>query len=373
MKVRFYNFFLVTSFLPFLLVSSPLVAKKEYTKTFEETFSLSADGVVHLQNKYGSVNVYTWEQPQVNIKVTIRVNTSSDSKADEVFNRVTINFDNRSDFVSATTEIDSQKSFWNFLKSWWGDADLAIDYEVSMPASAGLELENQYGNCEIENLDGNAILDIKYGNFTLDQVAGELKVDLSYGNGVVAKANKTIADLAYGKLRINDANTIDIESKFSKVTVESANRITSESKYDGYDLGDIGDLYNEGKYDKFKIAKLEKLFIETDYTQVDIDELLLSVSAEMTYGGLSVHRIGNTLENVDIESRYTGVELALNNVPSYQLTAETKYCKVHEPNDLTVEKQISEGSHYYLQGYKGSRNGAVSINIDAEYGGVKLR
>ena len=361
------------SLLVFFVSLQALIAKQEYVRTYEQSYSLSADGKVDIENRYGQVQVKTWAKNEVSFKVSVRVNTASESKAESTFDRIKINFDKVGNVASAETEIDSKKSFWNILQRFWGDADLSIDYEVFMPETADLELENKYGDSEVASLNGHVTLDIKYGNFTLDHAAEDLLVNLGYGNGVVAQANRASVDLSYGKIRINDANTLDIDSKFSKVTVESANQIISDSKYDGYDLGDIGVFSNDGKYDNIKIDQLEELTIETSYTKVEVNELTIKAYGRFTYGGLQIDNVAASVEGIDVEGKYTGIEIDLAGLPQYRLQADTKYTKMHAPQGLEITKRMEENNETYVEGFRGSQNSPVRIRLTAHYGGLRLR
>ena len=349
------------------------IAKKEFVKTYEESYTLDKGGKVDLENIYGQIDIRTWSKNEVNIKVSIKVNTSSDSKAESTFERIKIAFGNSGGVVSAKTIIDSQKSFWNFLQRWWGDADLRINYEVNMPAFANLEVENKYGDLKAASVDGNVVLNIKYGNFTLDHAASDLIVDLGYGNGVVAKANQANVDLAYGKIRINDANEVVIDSKFSKVTIESANQITSESGYDGYDLGDVGIFINEGKYDNIKIQKVEELSVETKYTKVDVNELTISAFARLSYGGLTIDNVASSVTEIDAKGKYTGFEIDLGGLPNFQLEADTKYTKLYLPDGINTTKVIRENNEHYVEGFRGNNTTDVQVKLSAHYGGLRLR
>ena len=356
-----------------LLLVGTMMAKKEYVKTYEETYALESGGKVDLENRYGQIDIRTWSKNEVNIKVSIKVNTSSDSKAESTFERIKIAFDKSGKVVSASTVIDSQKSFWNFLQRWWGDADLSINYEVSMPATANLEVDNKYGDLKAPSLEGDVVLNVKYGNFTLDHAASDLLVDLGYGNGVVAKANNANVDLSYGKIRINDANEVIVNSKFSKVTIESANKVTSESGYDGYDLGDIGVFINDGKYDNIKIQKVEELTVDTKYTKVNVNELTISVYGRHGYGGLTIDNVASSVKEIDVKGKYTGFEIDLSGLPNYLIEADTRYTKLYLPEGINTTKVIRENNEHYVEGYKGNNATDVRVKLSAEYGGLRLR
>ncbi|MCB0685434.1 MAG: hypothetical protein KDC53_02880 [Saprospiraceae bacterium] len=358
-----------------LLVATTVAysAKSEYTKTITKTYTLDKDGKVNIENAHGHVNIKTWDKSEVYIKVVITVDASSERKAEEDFDRIDVDFTNDNRYVSAKTSIDNKKSTWWFIQSWWDDDDVTIDYEVSMPASADLELAHKYGDADLGDFTGDVEVNHKYGDLTINHVAGELRLDLSYGNASIAKANTSNIEIAYYKLRINDANKIVIDSKYSQVHVESANEIISESAYDGYHLGDIGTVTNEGKYDNFEVEKIESMKIVTKYTKINLENLMHQLNAEMSYGGLEIDRLHQSFSNIDITSRYAGLDIDVDDVPNFQFDVEGRYTGVNLPSDVHTTRDQRENNSTTVVGYRGSSNAKSEIRVRAEYGGLKLR
>ncbi len=360
------------TFLVFLVAISAFAEQSEYTKTYTKTYSMADGGKVNIENMHGRVNISTWNKSEVYIKVVITVDASSERKAEEDFDRINIDFSNDSRYVGAKTTINTKKSNWWFIQSWWDDNDVRIDYEVSMPANAKLELTHKYGNADLGSFSGDVFVSQKYGDLSIDEVAGYLELDLAYGNASVAKANNSSIDVAYYKLRMNDANTITINSKYSQVHIESANEIISESSYDGYHLGDIGRMSNAGKYDNLEIDKIEQFDINTKYTKVNIQYLVRQLKAEMSYGGLEVDRLDNGFSEISITSRYTGLEIDASEVTNYKIDIQGKYTGVKTPANLTTSRDQRENNSITVIGHHGSSSAQATIRVRAEYGGLKI-
>ncbi len=373
MKFSIYNsekFYLTV--LLVLLVVSVFASKSEYTKTYTKTYPLEKGGKVNIENMHGKVDISTWNKPEVYINVVITVDATSERKAEEDFKRITIDFSNDSRYVSARTSIDSKRSTWWFIQSWWDDDDVRIDYKVSMPADAALELSHKYGDANLGNFSGDVFVEQKYGDLTLDQVAGNLKLDLAYGNAVVAKSNSSNISVAYYKLRMNGANTIQIHSKYSQVHVENALEIISESAYDGYHLGEIGKMSNVGKYDNLEIDRIEQLSVNTKYTKVNLEYLTRQLEAEMSYGGLEIDRLDPAFTGINIRSRYTGLEIDSDDVPHYKVDVQGKYTGVKLPGDLDISRDQRENNSITVVGHRGSASTPAIIMVRAEYGDLKI-
>ena len=159
----------------------PQQEAQEFTKTIKKEFPISQTGTVDLTNKYGKVEVHTWDRNRVKIDVSIVVDARSESAAQEVFDRIQIDFSNDDAFVKAETSIESSNSWWK--GSWNNKSEFQVNYEVYMPSTCDLNLDNQYGNSNVEAISGSADVKVKYGDFQLEGVGGDLKVYLGYGNG----------------------------------------------------------------------------------------------------------------------------------------------------------------------------------------------
>ena len=77
----------------------------EYNKTVKKEFAISSNGTVYLANKYGKVDVKTWDRNRVKLDIRISVRTNSESNAQKVFNRINI----QSSKLTSTTEVNTIK------------------------------------------------------------------------------------------------------------------------------------------------------------------------------------------------------------------------------------------------------------------------
>lgn len=344
-----------------------------FTKVFEEHFTLSEGGKVDIENIHGTVDIDTWDVSEVEIVVTVEVDAASESKANGMLDRINVSFNNGDRYVSAETEIDSKKSFWRLVQSWWGEEDVRINYQVKMPKSANLEISNKYGDIDIEDIDGEVSIDQKYGNLSIAHVTNNLELSLGYGHGVIARANRIKAEIGYYKLRVDDANEVNIDSKYSGITIESANRLSANSAYDGYHLGDIGVFKSAGKYDKIDAKKIEELEIVTKYTKIEIDLLTIGLKAQLSYGGLEVDQTHPSLTKIHVESRYTDIDIDTETLEDFTLDILGRYVKVSLPAGLQFTKDLRENNEIEALGYLGSANSNTSLKFDANYGKIRLR
>ncbi len=351
-------------------VSNP--DKSEFTKTIKKNFNMKADGDVTLVNKYGDINLKTWNRNEVNIEITITVNAKSESYANETFERIDINFSDGSDYVKAETNIESANK-----SSWWGGgndskSDFRIDYVVSMPDAASLNLNNKYGNSNIEAVGGDANIVVKYGDFNLASVGADTKINLGYGNAKIGKINGAEVEVKYSKIKLQEARQMTIDSKYSKIYVEKATKVKCSSKYDNYDFGELTELSNQGKYDHFEIEKIEKITAFSKYTDFEIDELSQEGTFELKYGGMKVENLKKGFDKILLDCEYTDCKIYMDDDVDFELDVVTNYASVSHPSGMDISYEKKKSSSHEVQGHRGSKNGG-KIKVRLSYGGIKVR
>lgn len=346
--------------------------KKEYVKTIKKEYGVGAEGAVHLTNKYGRVDVKTWSGNKVSIEVNIVVNASTESKANDFFERVSIQFSHASGVVSATTEIDSERS------SWWdwfstGTVEYKINYTVFMPAGHHLELRNKYGNAAVAELKGKVLLDIKYGNFEAEGSPQRMSVTLKYGHGEINRAGYLYADVGYGSLSLNEVNDVDLTSKYSKVTINKAREIRSTSKYDSFKLGQVGRFKNSGAYDNFYIQSVGRAEISSKYPQITIDQVDRELLCDVAYGVVKIKQIGRDFENISVTAKYTDVKLTLASGAAARFDLIGSYASLKVPENTDIRYELRQNQSRELRGTLGGDAAKGNIKVSLNYGGLSIQ
>lgn len=347
---------------------------QEFTRTITKDFPISNTGVVSLSNKYGKVDVKTWDKARCKIEVTVVVNARSKSAAETIFDRIRIDFENRNDFVSATTQIDPQNNSW-FNWNWTtrGEGEFQINYLVHLPVSASLTLRNKYGDSEVGQISGKAEMDIRYGNLLLQGVDNDLSLKLGYGNGTVIKAHNVSADVEYGKLNLNNAGDINLTSKYSKINVDQANQVTLDSRYDNFNFGQLSRVSTTCKYGDFTIREVNGITAETKYTDFKINRLTGQGKLNLHYGGLSIDKLARGFGELDITGKYADVKIYMEDGSTYVLDVSTKYAGIAYPAGLNITYEKEQGSYHEVKGHVGASGVRSVIKATLEYGGFKIR
>ncbi len=336
-------------------------------KTYSEEYALSADGTLDLYNKYGEVKIMTWDQQRTKIDVVVKVDARNDKKAQEMMDRINIEFNSNGNYVSAKTVFD-EGDYSNYKTNY--NTKYVINYTVYMPANAHLKVFNKYGNTSVEALERTVDAEIKYGNIKMDNVAGDVKLMLGYGNADFKSMRDFNAEVKYSKVRAGDIQNMKMESKYSEFSFDNAANVQIQSKYDTYYFTKVNSLANEGKYDDFRIKELGEMDISSKYTSVDIDMVLRKFSINQKYGGVKIGEMGSDMEEVYLDVEYTNVKIRRVNT-GYTLDMDGEYTDydLHDDFEATM-KSDKDDKNIRLKGHYG--NGATKIRASMEYGGLRI-
>ena len=341
----------------------------EVRKTIHHEFPLNNGSTVKLYNKYGAMNIHTWDKQEVHIDVEIIVNSSSKSNAELQLDHIEIQVHNQDDYLKVATILTEQDNNW--WTNIWGSckSELVINYDVFIPKSSNLIAENKYGDTSIEDLDNDLNATVKYGNLTTSNSNGSVGLSLGYGKSVMGNIGNLEAEVKYSEIYIESVKNIFITSKNSDLTIRKAYDMTITSKYDSYQLGEIGELTNEGKYDSFKIDSANSIEIESKYSTVKAMYLEKSIDAEMKYGSIEIHEVSNVFDHAVIDSKNTDIYLNID--VDFQYEIESNYATPKIAGNFSHSDFEQNGSHIYVEGVRG-KNPTARVMIETKYGSIKI-
>ena len=325
-----------------LLLSLPLFSfhgpsnwfKEEVSKEITKSFNVDHDVYLGVQNKYGSIEISTWDKNEVDVKVDIKVSSNSRSNAQEFLDGIEILFSESSGRLGMKSyypETDSSP-WWS---SWWSSSksiSFEINYEIRAPEGISTELINKYGQVSLEKIEGSCDVVNKYGDILLDEIGKDLTLDLGYGK---AKIGNVYGDsdmtIKYSSIKINECQNLRLESKYSDYKIGKSGKLDIESKYDDYVIEEAISMTNEGKYDDFRFGSLGGVDIETKYTDLIIDNLDKVLVFDGGYGSIKVKQ-ANNLKKVDVDAKYTNVQIHYNGAFDLDFDGDK--------TDLKIEKLV---------------------------------
>jgi len=327
----------LTVFFGWLLLSMPLLAQRndnEVTKTFEKTYANISPGLeVEISNKFGEVKINTTNLNVLKVKVEIKAWARNADKAQEILESIEIEHSMSGDQASFETEIDGGFSVNN-------RSGFEINYEVTMPETSPLDLENKYGEVYLGDHRAELSLEVGYGQLHAGKLMGP----------------DTNIEASYGGVEIEEIANGDLEVKYCKfVEIEKA-----------------GILNVEDKYGKTEIGEVDELEIEIAYSKLQIGRVNRTLEIESKYAGGDIESISPDFESIDVETSYGSYDMDVSDASNFSFAVSVRYGSFNGNNDLDIRKQYKKHASGEYEGVKG-RGGNQKINVSASYGSVNFR
>jgi len=358
-----------------LALNSSADNRKDYTKTIKKEFDITSNGQLEIDNKFGQVDIKTWDKKRIKIAVTVIVRANSEKEAQPIFDRISVDFSNGRDYVRAETEIKSQKSSWWGWSNWNNGNDYAINYDVYMPETVRLDLSNKHGEAIIAVLKGDAAIDITHGNITAEGFEGELDLELTHSNGSIVAAKILNADLSHSNIRFKKIGRSDLETAHCTIDIDKIELLRLDSRHTNFEMGEIGELRADSRHDDFEIEYANIIFSEAQHTQYDIDKVGQTVDFDFSHGGASIDLLENGFQEVTLHGSHADYRIRVDDNATYQLDAAGNHAGISYPNDLDVTYEMDKNSEQEIKGRSGNSNakGFGIIKARLSHGGLRVR
>ena len=343
--------------LPALATPNPKNGKwaHERSKTIKKEFSVNSDALLRISNKYGNVDMVSWDQNRVEIEVTITVSGNNESKVNSRLQEIDVKFNSSSTEVSAKTVIESSSGWFN---SGNNKMNYQIDYKVKVPVTNSLNVTNDYGSISLNEIRGHAEINCDYGKILIGSLYHEdNEINIDY------TSNSTIEFM----------NSGNINADYSQITVEKSKSIRLNADYTDTKINSIEDLEFSCDYGKIDIGNVNAVEGRGDYLTMRFGDIYKKLIIEADYGGIKVERRMKGFEQVNVKSDYTGIKMGLEEGISFDFRVKLGYGGFDLDGDNVnySKKEVKTSSKYY-EGYVNQQNSGSKIEVDSDYGGVKL-
>ncbi|WP_075342224.1 hypothetical protein [Tenacibaculum agarivorans] len=348
---------LICVLIPTLLFGSDGM-KHEKSKTVNRKFDVRSDATVYIKNKYGNVNVSTWDKNVVEIEVKITVKGNNLDKVNSKLDAIKINFEASESLVEARTQIESTRSNW----SWWGNnnnINYKINYYIKMPVTNNADLNNKYGNIELESIEGKTNINCDYGSVQTDKLLNSSNtISLDYcGSSVFQYVKSGSVNADYSKVIINESEKLKVNADYTGVKIGKVDHVDFNSDYGSIAVEDVNTVKGNSDYAGMRIGTVRKsLNINTDY------------------GGLRIKNLAKGFDSVIIDGSYAGIKIGTARDNSFSFIVNTSYASFKYPDEhVETFKAIRKTTKKYYEGTFGKEKSNSKINIKSSYGGVSLR
>ena len=200
----------------------PGVEKK---KTYSKSYPLNGSDKVSINNQFGEVKIATWSKNEVRVDVTITGRGSTEERAQQILDLISIEDGKGSDGVFFKTNMKNQT--WKGDKKG-GSNGMEINYEVQMPAGNPLSLKNSFGSTFVPDMSGAVEIVSKFGELTAGKLANVKKLEVEYGTATVESVNNADVVINFSQAQIGKmSGSIKTSQSYSGVRLTLDNSVTS--------------------------------------------------------------------------------------------------------------------------------------------------
>ncbi len=346
MKKKLFSF----SILFFVLANTFVYAEDQSTekkKIITKNYKVNSSEKLNIENQFGKVSVETWDKNEIDVEITIKVNSKSESKSLELLNDIKINENTAGAAIYLKTVFPN-----NIYNS--GKQSMNVDYLIKMPANTPLNLLNKFGNVYIDAFKAQLQLNVSYGSIKINKLVGN---------------NKRV-QVSFGSADIDEIDEIDIESKYSKINIEKITKGEIRNQFGKTYINNAGDIRITQKYGDLDLRNVNTISAQIEFSNVDIDALGKSADLTLKYSGnADIGVIGANVELLKINASFSTVHMKFSETADLDFNAHLKYgdLKINNIKISDYMKNVDEGSS--LKSYKGKigRGGKGHLILDSNY------
>ena len=325
-------------------------------RSVSRSFPASRETTLEVQNKYGKIQVVTWEKDSVAIDVDIFLTETSSSRLRKLKDDIKINFTGTNTYIIAATDIRSEsgriaselKSVTHTISGT--NKHVEVNYMVRLPAYLDVVLQNKFGDIYMDDLEGQLDLELSNGVLNANRLEGTANIKLSFANGMIKSLGSSTMNLSYSDLVLGEVNQLDLASKSSKLNVDRVNVLKLDSRRD-----------------KLYFKHVEYLYGNSNFTQVWVYDFLRESDVYMKYGELTIEHVLPDFTKIYVESDYTDISLYFD--PQCSIDFDILHHRksmLRLPGDgVTAQESFDGKDHYTTTGSMGTGENAGTVNIDA--------
>jgi hypothetical protein len=203
------------------------------SREVKDSCSIHKGFILNISSRKANVIIHGWDKPMISIRIRISFENSSIKTAEKELEFAKFNIRKTPDGISLNNYFSLPANV-NKISS-----TVRVDYIISIPSHLNIVINNDYGICELHNLDAFINLNNKYGRIELSNIGGLVSI--------------------YSTLCSIQADNLRDEIKF--VTLNSNYELTNMN-------GNISISNNVGKISVQPGPKLRHLMIKAQHSEI---------------------------------------------------------------------------------------------------------
>ncbi len=306
-------------------------------RSVSRRFPASMETTLEVENKYGKMQVVTWDKDSVAVDVAIFLSESSVSRLRKLKADIKIDFTTTNSYIIARTKIASEsgrvaselRSITHTITGT--NKRVEINYLVHVPAYLDVVLNNKFGDIYMDDLEGEADITLSNGVLKANRLYGHSSISLSFASGMIKSLGSSSIRLSYSDLVLDEVSQLDLDSRSSKLNVDSVNVLKINSRRD-----------------KLYFKKVEYFYGESNFSQVWVYDFLRESDIYMKYGEVTIEHVMPGFSKIYVESEYTDITLFFEREATFNFNIlHHEKAILRLPDDEVLAKGSRDGKDYF--------------------------
>jgi hypothetical protein len=304
-----------------------LGAREQVSRDFQKSVALPGGRSLRIEHSQGNVTIHTHAQAGVDISAAIKCSSDRAADAHQMCDRIKIEVEESSSGVRVRTEYPPGDFF-----NGWHNISFSVNYDITMPETAPLEVRNRFGEVRVTDLHASANIDNGNGKVLFTGGRGRQRIENSFGdvevahndgdvtivntNGQVSTSDITGAlDVRnhFGDVRAADigkrvdinagnanvsvegaAGTVGVTDSFGRVTVRDAKADVTVQNQNGSveTTGVAGTADLRTSFDSVRFSRIGKgVAVHAQNSNITGDSVGGSAVLDTSFGGIDLHGV----------------------------------------------------------------------------------
>ncbi len=349
----------------FLFPLIPLAAQNESAnKSFEKTLPAGRGTKIEIINRYGDINITKWDKESAHIRAEIEAYAPDRNRLDKLIAGIDVSIVETGSLIRAETVFERETTV--LLETFKGFTEKIIDYESKVKINYFISLP-EYADIDIRN---------QFGDIYIDDNSGTLSVDLSNGDFRAGSLNRISSlNFDFGDAEIGYVKSARIITSFSRINVDRSEELDVRSTSSRFDLGKAGMVELESRRDKFFIDEISTLKGVSWFSEYSIESLSGEADLDLKSGNIDIERVSGKFGSIVLKSAFADIEAGFDPGASYEFEIRHVNSFVVLPSgNLHSEKEVINETRkeYLITGKAGTGTSEGRLVINASRGNIRL-
>jgi hypothetical protein len=242
-----------------------------------------------------------------------------------------------------------------------GDEGATINYSGSYNNNFSGEPRNQnsnysgepyaYDNCGCDGANNLTLtipenllvrIDNNNGNISINDNLESLTIDSKNGNVTAQNINNLEAEATYTNFDLNEITNADMDLNGCNFTSGNIKNLLLDTKFGNYELESVQNFtLTNSQSDEFDINEVGNITGKFSFSNIKIQKLIAAIDLDITSGDIKVKNVTPSVTKININGKFTEIDVTLRNTSSYSINAKTIFSTI-KSNGRYIESNNEE-------------------------------